>query len=120
MLNLSQEANCSGGSTHDEMEFYDDFSFWTEAVLQPSVAAFGLVANAVAIPILVSPRLTNLFNLTLALLAIFDNIYLVCEVLESIRQIFGPIGPVHIYLFPQVRFDICHSDPIGPIFLHLL
>ena len=31
----------------------------------------------------------NLFNVTLAILAVFDNIYIGCELLESLR-LFGP------------------------------
>ena len=59
-----------------------------------------------AVPILLSSKLSSLFNRTLALLAVFDNAFIVCDVLESVRQSHGPLGYAHTLLFPHVLYPL--------------
>ena len=46
------------------------------------VNIFGVTANLLAIPILGSRELRNTFNRTLAVLAVFDLMYNICDLLE--------------------------------------
>jgi hypothetical protein len=45
----------------------------------------GLTGNFVAIPILLSKRLSSIFNRILICLAVFDNVFIGCSLLEAIR-----------------------------------
>ena len=78
------------------------FEFWTEFAALLAVAAFGLVCNTLAVPILLTRQVSSsLFNRTLVFLAAFDNVYLLCEMTESVRQYLGPAaGEWHVQLFP--------------------
>ena len=61
-------------------------------------------------------RLANLFHRTLAVLAIIDNVFIACDILESFRR-FGPkstnstiVGSfcsTHIYATPYVLRPLC-------------
>ena len=83
---LNYEEFCpTGGATYEERDRFDEIGYWTEYVGLAVVGAIGIVCNSVAIPILLSRRLANLFNRTLACLAIFDNVFIVCDILDSIR-----------------------------------
>ena len=44
------------------------------------------VANCIAIPILGSKEMSSMFNRLLTCLAIFDNIFIVCSVFDTIRK----------------------------------
>ncbi len=71
--------------TEREMDLYSSVSWWFEGLLQSLVGAVGFLANALAVPILCSREMNSIFNKLLVFLAIFDNFYIVCSVLEGIR-----------------------------------
>ena len=49
----------------------------------------GFIANAVAIPILLSKEMSNVFNRMLSALSVVDNVFIVCSILEAIRKHIG-------------------------------
>ena len=50
-----------------------------EDVLQTIIGIIGLLANTIAIPILCSKEMGSVFNRLLVLLAIHDNVYILCR-----------------------------------------
>ena len=55
------------------------------------VSFTGFIANAIAIPILLSKEMTNVFNRMLSALSVVDNLFIVCSILEAIRKHIGMI-----------------------------
>ena len=48
----------------------------------------GFVSNCLVIPVLRSKKMNSVFNHNLIYLAVFDNAYIICSILECIRQYF--------------------------------
>ena len=48
----------------------------------------GFFANLLTLPVLFTKKMQNTFNHLLIFLTIFDNIYVICSILECIRQNF--------------------------------
>jgi hypothetical protein len=77
----------------------------------------GLTGNCVAIPILLSKRLSSIFNRILICLAAFDNIFIVCSLLEAVRKNFGPIHDrVHSYAFAYFLYQLQSVAIVSSIF----
>eukprot|EP00095_Tigriopus_kingsejongensis_P000754 snap_masked-scaffold273_size229271-processed-gene-1.12 protein:Tk00754 transcript:snap_masked-scaffold273_size229271-processed-gene-1.12-mRNA-1 annotation:"fmrfamide receptor" len=108
-LNLTWAANTSGAAscdplTEEEIEFYTRVSWWWEGLLQTLVGTIGFLANGLAVPILCSKDMNSIFNRLLVFLAVFDNIYIVCSVLEGIRKHSG-FNQMHEYAFGYVLYQ---------------
>ena len=76
------------GATEDERVSYSEFAWWVEGIGQMTVGGIGFLANCVAIPILCSKEMSSIFNRLLTCLAIFDNTYLICGLVEGVRRHF--------------------------------
>ena len=50
--NTTENLTCSGGATEQQLETYHVISFWIDIVANSTLAAIGIVANAVIFPIL--------------------------------------------------------------------
>ena len=50
------------GPTPAQLQLYVAVSWWLEGVIQITLGCFGFVANAVAIPILLSKEMSSIFN----------------------------------------------------------
>ena len=88
-LNLTSHDSISAAEQNcDEydVEMYYLFAWWTEGVIQIVLGSLGFLANAVAVPILLSKEMSSVFNRCLTCLAIFDNVFIVCSILEAIRK----------------------------------
>ena len=88
-LNLTSHDSISAAEQNcDEydVEMYYLFAWWTEGVIQIVLGSLGFLANAVAVPILLSREMSSVFNRCLTCLAIFDNVFIVCSILEAIRK----------------------------------
>ena len=88
-LNLTSHDTISAAEQNcDEydVEMYYLFAWWTEGVIQIVLGSLGFLANAVAVPILLSREMSSVFNRCLTCLAIFDNVFIVCSILEAIRK----------------------------------
>ena len=97
---ISVEQNC----TRYDMEMYYKFAWWTEGVIQILLGSLGFLANAVAVPILLSKEMSSVFNRCLTCLAIFDNVFIVCSILEAIRK--------HLY---QSQFQVVRAPAGSPL-----
>nr|XP_040583812.1 FMRFamide receptor-like [Lepeophtheirus salmonis] len=69
-------------------QHHEYFFWWKEGLATLIVGITGLIANSIAIPILLSKKLISIFNRLLVSLAIFDNIFLFCTLSETIRRNF--------------------------------
>lgn len=108
----SNVSKCECGmSLSEAKEIFEPSKLIIEGFLTIGINVFGLIANSVAIKVLYKTNLTNLFNKTLFILAIFDLIFNVCDILEVIRRIHYDgetcsVMPfyqkVHLYLTPQI------------------
>ena len=111
-LNLTSHDTISAAEQNcDEYDaemyaLYEMFAWWTEGVIQIVLGSLGFLANAVAVPILLSKEMSSVFNRCLTCLAIFDNVFIVCSILEAIRkhlyqsqfQVGGPRCPASMTL----------------------
>lgn len=86
------------GPSEAERQIYANFAWWLEGFGQMTIGGIGFLANCVAIPILGSKEMSSMFNRLLTCLAIFDNIFIVCSVLDGIRKHIRSTQ-VHEYLF---------------------
>lgn len=114
---MSSELLCRDGSTKEEYELYDTVSWWMEGVIQIVINIIGIIANFVAIPVLLSRKLTNVFNRTLAILAALDAIFNMCDILESVRMYHGGgCREAHIYLFPYFLYPLQNITMVASIY----
>lgn len=84
--------------TNDERQFYANFAWWLEGIGQMTVGGIGFLANCIAIPILGSKEMSSMFNRLLICLAIFDNVFIICSLLECVRKHIVSTQ-VHEYIF---------------------
>lgn len=71
------------GATAEEMELYNQLAYSLDGVGQIIIGLTGIIGNCMAIPVLMSKKLNSIFNRILVFLAIFDNIFIFCSVLEG-------------------------------------
>lgn len=81
---ISVEQKCEDDPL--SLEMYYAFAWWMEGVIQIVLGSLGFLANAVAIPVLLSKEMSSVFNRCLTCLAIFDNIFIICSILEAVRK----------------------------------
>ena len=84
--------------TDTEIAVYTAVSWWVEGLLQTMLGTVGFLSNALAVPILCSREMSSIFNRLLVFLALFDNAYIVCSVLEGLRK-HAPFSQAHEYAF---------------------
>ena len=75
---------CSG-ATDEELEQLSVIKWWTEGVAQVVICVVGICGNSLSVPVLLSKPLNSVFNRLLIYLAVFDNLYLVFSILDSLR-----------------------------------
>ena len=108
----TSKMNCSTSIyTDEEIKRYANLEWWLDGVANIVVCSLGIISNLLAVPVLLSRRLTNVFYRTLAILALFDIIFLACDLLESVRRnhyhttsicVEAPFyQKLHMYLFPK-------------------
>ena len=95
----SMTPGCEPGATHEEIELYKQLAYSLDGVGQIIIGLVGILGNCLAIPVLLTKKLNSIFNRILVFLAVFDNIFIFCAVLEGIRKHFGPIADWHVYAF---------------------
>ena len=114
---MSLEVLCRDGSTVDDLKLYETISWWMEGVIQIVINIIGIIANCIAIPVLLSRKLTNVFNRTLAILAVLDAIFNMCDILESVRMFHGGgCRSAHVYLFPYVLYPLQNITMVASIY----
>ena len=113
----TEEVCCRDGCTLDDLKLYETISFWMEGVIQIVINIIGIIANCVAIPVLLSRKLTNVFNRTLAILAVLDAIFNMCDIFESMRiNHGGECRSLHTYLFPYVLYPLQNITMVASIY----
>ena len=90
--------------TEEEWEFLTTFSWWIQGIASLVLSSFGLLLNSLAALILVSSKKSEsvFFNRLLACLAVFDNLYLLNGISESIRGYL--IQPNYYYDYIFIAF----------------
>ena len=51
----------------------------------------GFISNVIAVPILLSKEMSNVFNRMLSALSVVDSVFIVCSILEAIRKHIGTL-----------------------------
>ena len=96
-------------SNTTKAEQIQTIAWWFDSVLHPTICVVGMISNLISIPVLLSHHLTNVFYRTLAFLAIFDFLFIICDLLESIRRGYPYhecdsipyYQTIHLLLFPK-------------------
>ena len=96
--NTTESFHCVQTSEEEELLF-KKLAYAIDGVGHIIVGLIGIIGNSLAIPVLISKRLNSIFNRILVFLAIFDNIFISCSVMEGIRKNFGAIAEWHNYAF---------------------
>ncbi len=81
----SKDDGCPSDST---LPLLSAITFWGEGVTVLAISVVGLVCNAAAAPVLCSRKMASTFNRLLLFLTVFDSIFLVCCMAESVRKHF--------------------------------
>ena len=96
--------------SEEENDFLYIYIWWVEVWGNVSISIIGVVLNFITIVVhLTSTMRNNFFNRLLVCLAIFDNLYLFCEISEVARLKF--------YSFPQQYIFANFIYPIRSVFL---
>lgn len=77
---------CPDEPTEAQRQFTLSLSWWVEGVGQIVLGSLGFVANCVAIPILLSREMSSIFNRLLTCLAVLDNIFIICSLMQAVRK----------------------------------
>ena len=104
MNTTNNETISTYNNTEDKSseEIYMVFSYWTENVIQTIIGVVGIASNSIAIPVLCSRKMSSIFNRLLMFLAIFDNFFIICQLLEARRKITN-MGILYEDVFSQTH-----------------
>ena len=87
---MGNETNLSCNITHftrEQIMHFQDYKWWVETIGNLCCGAIGVFLNSITIHIFSSPSLRkNFFNRLLICLAIFDILYISCEISEVFRH----------------------------------
>ena len=100
---IASNLTCNYTEYKSSEEMYMDFSYWTENVVQSVIGVVGITANTIAIPILISRDMFSIFNCLLMFLAIFDNIFIICQLLEAQRKMTNTNDELDEDIFSQAH-----------------
>ena len=80
----NNESNCVYGSTLEEMIRADTINWYLEIAILLPLGIIGISANLTSIPILLSRKMSSIFNQTLAVLAMVDTTYILLDTYRTI------------------------------------
>ena len=78
------ESSCVYGSTEAEKNLADTINWYLEIVILLPLGIIGICANLTSIPILLSRKMSSIFNKTLAVLALVDTTYILLDTYRTI------------------------------------
>ena len=85
-MESSPNDSCTCGMSFKEAEtIFEPLKYVLESCASVGINVFGLFSNSLALAVLYARNLQTLFNKTLFVLAIFDLIFNICDILETIR-----------------------------------
>ena len=96
----------------DDLETYQNIAWWLEYVLQSVIGVAGIIANTMAIPVLCCKDMYSIFNRLLIFLAIFDNFFIICQILEAKRKMslqfegYFEFNQIHEYAFGYFLYQL--------------
>ena len=77
----------------------EHFEWWIETVGHFGVGCFGILLNCLTIFVLARPNMRkSFFNRLLVVLAVFDSVYLICEVSECFRHRYETLVQQHLFV----------------------
>ena len=98
------------GLSPEQDEFLENFALCIENYVNLSVEVIGVVLNSITIIVLsTSTMRNNFFNRLLICLAVFDNLYLFCEISEIFR--------LQYYTFIQQKMFVTFVYPVRSVVL---
>lgn len=98
--------NSTEDCAETDSDYLNTYNWWMECVVEIVIGLMGLIGNCIALPILHSKLMSSIFNKMLVFLTIFDNMFIICCVLEAIRKyIFTSNAQqlIFIYLLYQLQ-----------------
>ena len=81
------ESKCVYGSTEAEKNLADTINWYLEIAILLPLGIIGISANLTSIPILLSRKMSNIFNQTLAVLAMVDTTYILLDTYRAVAKI---------------------------------
>lgn len=120
---------CIDGMNAMDANAYQNIRWWLEGVLHIIICVIGFVANSVSVRVLLAKEMKNLFNITLAILAVCDAIYTLCDVLDSIRIVHYDVTPclplplhqkIHLHVFPYVIRPLRYVSMVSSIYTTII
>ena len=93
--------------------FLEQFEWWMETIGHFGVGCFGILLNCMTIFVLARPNMRkSFFNRLLVTLAVFDCVYLMCEVTEAFRHRYKTMLQQHLFvniIYPVRNIVMCSS-----------
>ena len=126
---LDDELLCIDGMNRFDAEIYQNIRWWLDGVFHIAICAVGFVTNLISIRVLLSREMKNLFNITLAILAMFDAIYTLCDISESLRIVHydqrtcsepPSYQSVHLNMFPHVLRPLRFISMVASIYTTII
>ena len=115
-LNYSQ--SCPLATTAD-LTTLTLLSFLLEGVVQFIISSLGILGNTASIFLLTRRELQSFFNQLLMVLVVFDLVYLITMMLESIRK-FGLESELHTLLLPHLLYPLNAISMMGSIYMTMV
>ena len=113
---IISNASCTCGMSLEEAEqIFEPIKFVLEECVSIGINVFGLIANSIALRVLFKHELKTLFIKTLFMLAVFDVVFNICDILETIRLVhydnesclpMPSYQKIHLYLSPQFMYPL--------------
>ena len=99
--------------TAEQKLFLEKFEWWMETMGHLVLGCFGILLNCITIFVLTRPNMwKSFFNRLLATLAVFDSLYLLCEVSEAFRHRHNTMVQQHLFVnfvYPVRNMLMCSS-----------
>ena len=116
--NISSRWTCPKLEDEDH-EFIEAFEYWIGGIGVCMFAVPGMVFSFIAIFYLITKtsKSHNTFNLLLITLFSWDIIYLLCEMLETLRRQFHLETRIHMILIPKCTYPLLFISLSASIFM---
>ena len=120
------EDACECGMTVEENKVFEKIQWWSEGVFQISINSFGLIGSSISLQVLLSKEQKSLFNMTLTFLTIFDSIFNLTDILESVRRVHydyltcseaSLLKTLHLYLWPHFLYPLRNIAMTSSIYM---
>ena len=113
---MNNETNliCNSTLLTPEQElFFEKYKWWMETLGHLVLGCFGIVINCITIFIMSRPNMRkSFFNCLLLCLAVFDSLYLCCEISEYFRHVYNTMVQQHVFVnfvYPIRNIFMCTS-----------